>query len=153
MNTDMLEDITGRDTLIREFQKFKIPLRFIDYDENFTKPRRKGAYVINLGNVYDSGTHWTCLWYDGSNEYYFDSYGFPPPQRVVNKIGDYFFNDTVIQDVMDGRCGLYAFMFCLYMHYGEGSSQQRYKSFLNNFSKVAKRNFDVIGRMYESLFM
>jgi hypothetical protein len=148
----MLDDITSRNTLIEEFKRFRIPVHFMDYDEKFKKPKEVGGYVINLGNEQNSGTHWTALWYDGENEYYWDPYGFPPPQRVVDEVGDYYFNNTVIQDVLDGRCGLYVFMFLYHMTYGKGKTGPKYKRFLKKFSKQPRRNYNIIGEMYLSLF-
>ena len=35
-----------------------------------------GAYVINLGDYSDTGTHWVALWVNNSNNItYFDSFG------------------------------------------------------------------------------
>lgn len=151
-NPKMLEDITSRTTLLKEFKKFKIPIHFVNYDEKFSKPQKVGGYVINLGDELNGGSHWVGLWYNNKNEYYFDSYGFVPPKKVVDEVQDYYFNDTVIQDVLHGRCGLYVFMFLLNMTYGKGTSQQKYKKFLKNFSKVPSKNYDIIGNMYLDLF-
>ena len=36
---------------------------------------KDGAYVINLDNYSDIGTHWIALWVDNNSITYFDSFG------------------------------------------------------------------------------
>ena len=36
---------------------------------------KDGAYVINLDEYSDIGTHWVALWLDNNNATYFDSFG------------------------------------------------------------------------------
>ena len=36
---------------------------------------KDGAYVINLDEHYDTGTHWIALWVNNNNVTYFDSFG------------------------------------------------------------------------------
>ena len=36
---------------------------------------KDGAYIINLDEHYDTGTHWIALWTNNNNVTYFDSFG------------------------------------------------------------------------------
>ena len=36
---------------------------------------KDGAYIINLDEHYDTGTHWIALWVNNNNVTYFDSFG------------------------------------------------------------------------------
>ena len=36
---------------------------------------KDGAYIINLDEYSDIGTHWVALWLDNNNVTYFDSFG------------------------------------------------------------------------------
>ena len=36
---------------------------------------KDGAFIINLDEYSDIGTHWVALWVDNNNVTYFDSFG------------------------------------------------------------------------------
>ena len=36
---------------------------------------KDGAYIINLDEYFDIGTHWVALWVSNNNVTYFDSFG------------------------------------------------------------------------------
>ena len=42
--------------------------------DNLPKKTKDGAYVINLDEYYDNGTHWFALWVNINNVTYFDSF-------------------------------------------------------------------------------
>ena len=42
---------------------------------NFPKKKKDAAYVINLGEYPDAGTHWIALFCKRSDIVYFDSFG------------------------------------------------------------------------------
>ena len=60
-----------------EIQKYyKNELRFNGVYSRDNLPKIKdGAYIINLDEHYDIGTHWTALWFNNNNVTYFDSFG------------------------------------------------------------------------------
>ena len=71
--------------------------------------------VLNIDCSSNTGTHWTCLWIKKSVCIYFDSFGFPPPQEVIQccqkrKIN---FSTFKIQKKNEVICGHY----CIYMLY------------------------------------
>ena len=43
--------------------------------DNLPNKIRDGAYVINLDEYSDIGTHWVALWVNNNNVTYFDSFG------------------------------------------------------------------------------
>ena len=57
--------------------------------------------IINLDDTIGSGTHWVCYY----NNYYFDSFGMPPPVKIVRCIKDIQYNDIQYQDTKSVLCG------------------------------------------------
>ena len=50
---------------------------------------RDGAYVINLDEYSDIGTHWVALWVNNNNVTYFDSFGVEHiPKEIKTFIGN-----------------------------------------------------------------
>ena len=43
--------------------------------DNLPNKIEDGAYVINLDEYFDIGTHWVALWINNNNVTYFDSFG------------------------------------------------------------------------------
>ena len=48
------------------------------------KKRTKECGIVNLADSLSDRTHWVCYF----NNYYFDSYGLPPPLEIVEYLGD-----------------------------------------------------------------
>ena len=45
---------------------------------------KDGAYVINLDEYFDIGTHWISLWINNNNVTYFDSFGVEHiPKKII----------------------------------------------------------------------
>ncbi len=76
--------------------------------------RKRGAMIINMGDINTGGTHWVAILM-GTNTIYFDSFGCEPPQQVVafmkkrNKPS--FYTDRQLQDLKASSCGWY----CIFM--------------------------------------
>ena len=48
---------------------------------------KDGAYIINLGEYSDIGTHWVALWVNNNNVAYFDSLGVEHiPKEIIKFI-------------------------------------------------------------------
>ena len=94
----------------------KYQYKIKDYHGCFVKDElpaklKNGFYVINL----NGHSHWTGLYKDGKNYYYFDSYGFPSPQDVENKIPkEYIWSDKDIQTYKSSACGYYTIAWIRY---------------------------------------
>jgi len=81
--------------------------------------RTVGNYIINLDNTGNEGTHWTALIVKPKLSYYFDSFGCPPPEQVIQFTKSpnthLYFNTRVIQDLDSDLCGFYALGILLYV--------------------------------------
>ena len=72
--------------------------------------------ILNLDDSTNDGTHWTCLFIKHGICYYFDSFGFPPPNEVYQywkKFADKSYNTFKIQRPDQVICGHY----CIYVLY------------------------------------
>lgn len=73
------------------------------------------SLILNLDNENGPGTHWVCI-YNGSPDAieYFDSYGFPPPEEVINYMKkcnkDIAYSTSQLQSLNSVMCGYY----CMY---------------------------------------
>lgn len=157
MNKDMLKDTTSDTTLRKEFERFKIPIRFIGFDEDLVVDE-DGMYLINLGDEIRRGTHWVGLWKEGKEKLYFDSFGFRPSKTILNIIGDknLYWNNETIQHPDKGLCGLYQFVFSYYMkYYTHLQPPRRLQKFLDNFTTDKNKllsNQRQIKSMYKRIF-
>lgn len=150
----MLNNITSNKTLEYTFHKYRIPLNFIGFDEDFKRPLKKGMYIFNLGDRQRGGTHWTGMWYEDGKTLYFDSFGFRPSKAILKVIGkNTFWNDDLYQDPKDGLCGLYQFVFAYYMDkYKIMKPKDRYLKFISLFrSDDARLNRGILVKEYKKI--
>jgi hypothetical protein len=97
-------------------------------------------YIINLQDSNDGGgTHWTAFYYSKLQSIFFDSYGFPAPIEVENKIGKYIYNDADIQDYDSSSCGYYALAFIKFLH-NKTNKEEAFKIFLKLFKNETVQN-------------
>jgi len=93
--------------------------------------RRRGAYVINMDNHDEPGSHWVAVFDDGNVEY-MDSYGRPPlDARCIAFLGsDYDYNTLKLQRQYSQACGFY----CVYyiIQRARGYSAEQILSMLDN---------------------
>ena len=82
--------------------KLTIPAGVYIRDDKFTTP----SGIVNLHPT--KGTHWVMY----TNQYYFDSYGCPPPVNIMSFINNGFYSEYHIQ-TDDSYCAAY----CLYVLY------------------------------------
>ena len=55
--------------------------------DNLPNKIKDGAYVINLDEYSDIGTHWVALWVNNNNVTYFDSFGLERiPKEIIKLI-------------------------------------------------------------------
>ena len=47
------------------------------------KDKNRFAFVYNLSNVNTNGSHWTALFINNNDIYYFDSYGDMPSKIIL----------------------------------------------------------------------
>ena len=102
-----------------------------------------GFYVINLDKVGNGGTHWTCLYYDGKINYYFDSFGMPPPTHIEQLLKPVFiYNKEQIQDVKSDACGYYCIAWLKFM--SRGKNKIRLFNLFNNLFNDINKNEKVL---------
>jgi len=71
-------------------------------------------YIMNTDASYLSGSHWTVIYLPsklGLVEY-FDSFGSPPPEKLINE--PYIYNTVQLQNVFSAVCGHYCLLFIWY---------------------------------------
>ena len=79
-------------------------------------PQRKpGAYVINMDNHDEPGSHWVAVYDDERNVEYMDSYGLPPlDTRCLQFLGPNFsYNTLPLQKPLSNACGFYCVYFIM----------------------------------------
>lgn len=139
------KDYTTNFTIEAEAQRLGIPLWFCFHKDTFPKPVRDGAYIINLADSDQEGTHWCALWKEGKAYCYFDSFGFPPPLDVEKWLPKYLYNATVIQNPEDGGCGSYSLEFTQWMNEHRNTPvKPRFQAFLNLWHENFKKNRRVL---------
>ena len=104
---------------------------------------KNGAYVINLDEYSDVGTHWIALYVNIKTATYFDSFGIEHIPKVVKKfIGNrnIVTNIYKIQNYDSIMCGYFCIGFINYMLMGKSVTDYTNLFSPNNF----KRNDDKI---------
>jgi hypothetical protein len=98
-----------------------------------------GFYIVNLDRVGGSGTHWTCLYYDGKINYYFDSFGQPPNIHIEKILGPIFiYNKEQIQNIKSDACGYYCIAWIRFM--SRGKNKNRLFNIFNNLFNNIETN-------------
>ena len=115
-------------------KKERIPVNNIFMKDKPPNKIKSNGYIINLQDtlnaegITNNGTHWVAVWIPKlprQDIIYFDSFGFTMPQSLLNWIrikgGLYknsriVSNDTQIQDVETGGCGIYSLFFIDFMN-------------------------------------
>lgn len=144
--------------LLQASRKFNIPLV-----EVFTKDRppskifSDAGYIVNLQDSTEGrGTHYVALYFTHTKDpIYFDSFGQPPPQSVINWINMFLpykaieYNEKEIQWIQTGYCGIYDLLFIQFM-----ANQPKHqppelslKKFGNLFSNNPKDNLEILKKL------
>ena len=76
---------------INEYYKNEPRLNGVFSINNLPKKVKKGAYVINLDEYENTGTHWVALYFKPKYTVYFDSFGIEHIPKEINK---FINNDT-----------------------------------------------------------
>ncbi len=133
--------------------QMEIPLAFCGFKDDLPRTLKVNQYYcINLHDEYDEdgqkndGSHWTGLIVQksgtGSVEpVYFDSFGAPPPQIVLDRVKANFnqkcpYTKKDIQSLMNDACGWYQLAwahYCLASDYAHGDLMEDTMDFLDNF--------------------
>jgi hypothetical protein len=127
--------------------------------------KRAGIYFINLqtrGQVnYDgerNGTHWVVLLVGPGWYYYFDSFGFPPPVVILQRLKgfDATWNQDQLQPVGSDLCGFYCIMAIDELLNNGGSVNMKGEILKSNkqklFTSDTKRNDKLVRRYKNSIY-
>ena len=116
--------------------------------DNLPKTIKKGAYVINLDEYENTGTHWIALFVKTNEVIYFDSFGIEHIPKEINKFIDdekVKANIFRIQAYDSVTCGYFCIEFISYMLKG-----RTLLAFTNLFSpNDFKRNDKFIKRIFK----
>ena len=108
---------------------FKIPYHGCYIKDELPRRLSNGFYIINLNGK----SHWTALLKNGPEYYYFDSFGFPPPQEVERQINDCIWNTKDIQSMASSSCGYYVVAWCRFILHPK-NKEEAFGTFLHLFS-------------------
>ena len=110
---------------------------------NLPKKIKDGAYVINLDEYVDVGTHWIALFCNRNGIVYFDSFGV---EHVPKEIKEFVGNKNIIANIFRVQannsvmCGYFCIGFIDFM-----LSSKKLTDFTNMFSPHDfKKNDDII---------
>ena len=107
--------------------------------DNLLDEIKNGAYVINLDEYYDIGTHWTALDVNNKTVTYFDSIGIEHiPKEVKKYIGNRNRTSNIyrIQNYDSIMCGYFCIVFIDYMFKGKSLTDYTILFSPNIFKKM-----------------
>ena len=107
--------------------------------DNLLDEIKNGAYVINLDEYYDIGTHWTALDVNNKTVTYFDSIGIEHiPKEVKKYIGNRNRTSNIyrIQNYDSIMCGYFCIVFIDYMFKGKSLTDYTILFSTNIFKKM-----------------
>ena len=81
--------------------------------DNLPKKIKNGAYVINLDEYHDTGTHWVALYVNNKTVTYFDSFGV---EHITKEIMKFIDNKNIITNIF--RIQAYDSIMCGYFCIG-----------------------------------
>lgn len=116
--------------LMQACKQLKIPIRGIYMRDNLPSKCMRDEYaIINLGDSFGSGTHWTCYAKQGKKKVYFDSFGLTPPLELQKYLGKMSYSTYQVQLPEQVICG----HLCLYVL---NRLKKPNKSSIKHFEKV-----------------
>ena len=111
--------------------------------DNLPDKIKDGAYVINLDEYSDIGTHWIALYANNKTVTYFDSFGI---ENIPKEVKKFLGNRNVISNIYRKQnydsimCGYFCIGFIDYMFKGKSLTDYTNLFSPNNF----KKNDDII---------
>ena len=104
--------------------------------DNLPNKIKDGAYVINLDEYSDIGTHWVALWVNNNNVTYFDSFRVEHiPKEIIKFIENRNIKTNIfrIQAYDSIMCGYFCIGFINFMLKGKSLTKYTNLFSLNNF--------------------
>ena len=138
-----------------EIQKYyKNELRFngVFSRNNLPKKIKDGAYIINLDEYADVGTHWIALFCNRNEIVYFDSFGVEHiPEEIKKFVGNKNIKASIfrVQENDSIMCRYFCIGFIDFMLVGK-----KFTDYINLFSPYdVKKNDDIILSCFKSEWM
>lgn len=142
---------TSNYELIEICKKVNLPLIFCGTKDQIPKELKNGCYIINLQDLFNEetgerndGTHWTGLYVNNNKAYYFDSFGFPSPNIVIQRLKKQKivcqYNLKEIQNINSSTCGKYVIAFLIYV----SKKQYPFEKFIQTFSDTPEKNNQIL---------
>ena len=111
---------------------------------------KNGAYVINLDEYHDIGTHWVALYVNNKTVTYFDSFGV---EHIPKEIMKFIDNKNIITNIFRIQaydsimCGYFCIGFTNFMFKGNSLTDFNNLFLPNGF----KKNDDIINYFLDNL--
>lgn len=108
--------------------------------------------VVNIDPTPNGeGTHWTAIVVNKSRLLYFDSFGAPPPVKIVTLARNaglpILWNNFIIQDFNSDACGYYCVLFLWAMKTKQ--SVASYNAFINTFYDDTQQNERIMLNIFD----
>ena len=129
----------------------KIPIKNV-LSRNQTVPHnhKQAIFIYNLEPSYMNGSHWVSTWVKNNVINYFDSFGLPPFEELVDhakrKNLTLLHQNQQLQNLYSTVCGYYCLYFLYEMHNGTD-----YFDLLKPFRKDTKYNDNFIEKYFKKL--
>ena len=125
-----------------EIQKYQNEPRFNGVYSRDNPPKIKnGAYVVNLDEYFDIGTHWVALYANNNSVTYFNSFSVEHiPKEIKTFINNKNMTNIFRIQAYDSMCGCFCMGFIDFMLAGNTLTEYTNLFSPNNF----KKNDDVI---------
>ena len=133
---------------INEYSKNEPRFNGVYSLNNLPKTVKKGAYVINLDEYENTGTHWVSSFVKPKYTVYFDSFGVEHIPEEINKFINNDIKSTIfrIQAYDSIMCGYFCIEFINYMLKGKTLLDYTNLFSLNDF----KKNDKIIKRIFKN---
>ena len=113
--------------------------------------KKVGTYFVNMESYNDGdGTHWVCFrLFPNRKVIYFDSFGMPPPQEILDWTHSFkpiATNNRQIQDVKSSLCGWFCICLDYFFTYDICSNNvfDEFENFLSIWSPDTKKNDKIV---------
>lgn len=142
-------------------KKLKIPLRGVyckDELDDLTK--KTGYFIINMMDEKDVSKpnvvgHWVAFYKSKDCGVYFDSFGMPPPNDIINYINQknlkrVYYNTSQIQHINDDYCGYICVWFLYWMKSHNKTAETELQEFVNLFNYTdIKKNKQIVKKWFK----
>ena len=132
---------------ISEYYKNDPRFNGVCSSNNLPNKIKKGAYVINLDEYENTGTHWVSLFVKANKVIHFDSFGIEHIPKEINKFINNNIESNIFRIQADDSimCGYFCIEFINYMLKSKTLLDYTNLSSLNDF----KKNDQVIKRIFK----